>query len=52
MMKVAFCDDDLSVLSEISNLLKKYRTVNNRKMSCDVKAVLRGLTWKSRNTVK
>lgn len=35
MMKIAYCDDDLSVLSGISNLLKKYRTVNNRKMSCE-----------------
>ncbi len=32
MIKIAFCDDDLSVLNEISVLLSKYRIEHQREM--------------------
>ncbi len=32
MIKIAFCDDDLSVLSEISNLLEQYRVDRNQEI--------------------
>lgn len=33
MIKIAFCDDDLSVLGEIRELLEKYRIRHNQKMA-------------------
>lgn len=34
MITIAFCDDDLSVLDEINQLLEKYRILHNQKMAC------------------
>ena len=34
MIKIAFCDDDLSALDEINKLLQKYCIVHNQKMAC------------------
>lgn len=34
MIKIAFCDDDLSVLEEIHQLYEKYGILHNRKMAC------------------
>lgn len=36
MIKVAFCDDDLSVANEIRVMLDRYRAGQNQKISCDV----------------
>lgn len=36
MIKVAFCDDDLSVLNNIMVLLDQYRTEHKREMECAV----------------
>ena len=33
MIKVAFCDDDLSVLNEISVLLDQYRVDRNKEIT-------------------
>lgn len=34
MIKIAFCDDDLSVLEEIGALLEQYRAKRNKEMIC------------------
>lgn len=34
MIKIGFCDDDLSVLTEINRLLDKYRAVRRQEMIC------------------
>lgn len=34
MIKIALCDDDLSVLKEIKTLLEQYRTEHNQKIVC------------------
>lgn len=34
MIKIAFCDDDKTVLNEINQLLEKYSIVCNRKLTC------------------
>lgn len=34
MLKVAYCDDDISVLSELSKLLDQYRVERNLELSC------------------
>lgn len=34
MIKIAFCDDDKTVLNEINQLLEKYSIVCNRKLAC------------------
>lgn len=35
MIKVAFCDDESSVLDELKGLLGRYRTKQNREIMCD-----------------
>lgn len=34
MIKIAFCDDEISVLNEINDLTERYRTEHNREIIC------------------
>lgn len=35
MIRIAFCDDDLSVLNEMNKLLEEYRMAHSLKMTCE-----------------